>query len=576
MDDLRYTPPTNTMNDLIYTSPETPQKLVSKHSRKHTINPPSHSTISSRQVQYNMPIFTNFDNVIKAKPSHTSLKQSEVEKAGLLKAMYEEKRGRSTVAEYLRENVPSYELVAKLSDNVMVVHNRNTDENKVVIKGIDFNSVEDHIDLQQKLWLGEPSGTYAEALDAAVEFNAAEMIGHSRGGSTAIAVAEELGIRSTGFNSVFTEQNVRNAQNAPQSFKHTEFSNGEDIIVNGINELTNPHAHGKYPANIEFKTFAGIDGESFKGQHSVSQWTEKNLVRRDIIELPFEQLALKSRHAGDLITAEMFAKGVREGKTYREILNQNEGGFGIVDENGRFTSRNFEGNNMSKIFQSVGGEHTPDEISEMRSQGTQQPHEHTLTENEVRGIKAGAGADMIDHALDDLAATHERLPPVPTSELRTVGKGIYRGVADSMKTSAFVEGAVGGVVGEAVADSVDKNIGRLPGEFGQLQHSTVSFGVAGAALGGVEGGVYGLGAGLVGEATRYGTDELLKKLGAGEQVRGNLDAVMSGAAAGAVMGSAAGVVGAAIGAGVGAVISEGAYVAEEYGDKIVNFFKNIF
>jgi hypothetical protein len=51
---------------------------------------------------------------------------------------------------------------------------------------------------------------------------------------------------------------------------------------------------------------------------------------------------------------------------------------------------------------------------------------------------------------------------------------------------------------------------------------------------------------------------------------------MSGAASGAVMGSVGGPLGAAVGAGVGAIISEGAYVAENYGAKVINFFKNIF
>jgi hypothetical protein len=145
-----------------------------------------------------------------------------------------------------------------------------------------------------------------------------------------------------------------------------------------------------------------------------------------------------------------------------------------------------------------------------------------------------------------------------------------------LKTSSVVEGVGAGLVGDFVANQVDKNIGTLPGEFGKIEHSGVSFATAGAMLGGAEGGVYGLGAGIAGETVRYGTDELLKKLGAGEQVRGNVDALMSGAASGAVMGSVGGPLGAAVGAGVGAVISEGAYVAENYGAKVINFFKNIF
>jgi hypothetical protein len=564
------------MDDLIQTDVPNDDATVSTKHAQFIVKEPSHDKTSSRQVQYNMPIFTNFDKVIQAKPSHTTLTQSEVDKAGLIKAMYEEKQGRSSVSDYLQRNVPSYELLEQVSDEVMVVRNKNTGRNFTVIKGIEAFSIDDHAELQQKLWRGEPTRTFDEALDASVKYNVSEVIGHSRGGSTAIAVAQELGLPSTGFNSVLTTQNVRQASTASESFSHTEFSNGEDIIVNGINELTNPHAHGKYPNNIEFKTFAGIEGASIKEQHSISQWTAKKLIRKDAIELPMEELALKSRHAGDLITAEMFAKGIREGKTYREILHENEGGFGIVDENGRFTSRNFRGNNMSQIFEAVGGEHTPDEILEMTARGVRQPHQHTLTENEVAGVKDGYGANMIDHALDNLADTHQRLPEVPTTALRTFGKGVYRGVVDSLKTEAFAEGLVGGLAGEAVASGIDRTVGRLPGEVGEIQHASVSFGVAGAVIGGLETGGVGLVAGFAGEGARYGTDELLKKLGAGTEVRGNLDAVMGGAVSGAVMGSVAGPVGAAIGAGVGAVLGEGAYVATHYGEKIVNFFEKIF
>ena len=569
------------MDDLIHLTPDpddfNQRTLQPKYD--YAVKKPKHSKLSSRQVAYNIPIFTNFDKVIHAKPTHNSLTYTEVRKAGLIQAMYEEAEGKTTVAQYLKDKVPNYELLEKVSDNVMVVRNKETGENKVVVKGIDFYSADDHIDLQRKIWKGDPTQTYNEALDLAKEYNATEVIGHSRGGSTAIAVAQELGIESTGFNSVITTHNVWGAENAHPSFRHTEFANGEDHLITGINDLLNPNPHGKYPDNFDFKVFGGVKGaKGIRGQHDVTQWIEENLNRNDEIDLPFEELAFKSRHSGDLITGEMFAKGIREGKTYREILNENEGGFGVVDDNGRFTPRNFRDNNLSKIFQAVGGEHTPDEIAEMDRHGRRPDlnTDHVLTENEIRGLKTGAGADMINHALDDLRETHLRLPELPSTTLRTFGKGVWRGVTDSLKPQAFEEGLVGGLAGEAVSKAFERTVGKLPGELGELQHSTMSFGVAGAFIGGAEAGAYGLGAGLVGEATRYGTDKLLQKLGAGEGVRGNLDALMAGASSGAVMGSSFGLPGALIGAGVGSVLSEGAYVAEHYGEKISNFFEKLF
>jgi len=563
------------MDKLLIPRAEKP-KHVSKHRGRFVINEPVHDTKSSRQVQYNLPVFANLDRVIQAKPSHSVLKQSEVDKAGLLKAMYEQRTGRSSIPEYLKSNVPSYELVEQVSDNVMVVRNRNTGQNQVVVKGIDPYSVADHVDLQTKLWIGEPTKTYQDALRVARDYSANEIIGHSRGGSTAMAVAQELGVRSTGFNSVITSENVSNASHAPLQFKHTEFSNGADFIVNGINEITNPNAHGKYPENIKFKNFAGIQGENLVGQHDVTQWTSQNLERHSTIDLPFHELAFKSRHAGDLITAEMFAKGVREHKTYRQILNENEGGFGIVDAEGRFTSRNFEGNNMSELFKAVGGVHTESEIQEMRNHTTRQPQPHTLSDDELIGLQNGQGADMVNHALDNLSDTHARLPELPTTTFRTIGSGIFSGIVDSFKPTTLMEGLGAGIVGEVVATGIDKLIGKLPGEFGELQHSTESFGVAGLLTAGLEGGAYGALAGLASEGARYGTDELLKHMGASAGVRGNVDALVAGATAGAVLGSVGGVVGSVVGAGVGAVISETAHVITTYGDRIEHFFKNIF
>jgi len=570
------------MDQLIHLvpDPETPprqRKLKPKYD--HVVKKPKHSKLSSKQVEYNIPVFSNFDKVIFAKPTHDSLTYTEVRKAGLIQAMYEEAEGETTVQQYLKDKVSNYELLEKVSDDVMVVRNRDTGENKVVVKGIDFWSADDHIDLQRKIWKGDSTRTYNEALELARKYNATEIIGHSRGGSTAIAVAQELGIESTGFNSVITTHNVWGADEAHASFKHTEFANGDDHLITGINDLLNPNPYGKYPENFEFKMFGGVKGaKGIRGQHDVAQWIEENLNRNDTIDLPFEELAFKSRHAGDLITGEMFAKGIREGKTYREILHENEGGFGIVDDNGRFTPRNFRDNNMSKIFQAVGGEHTPDEIAEMDRHGRHPDvdTDHILTENELTGLKNGAGADMINHALDDLMDSHARLPELPSTTLRTVGKGIYRGVTDSLKPQAFEEGLVGGLAGEAASSAFERTVGKLPGELGELQHSTMSFGVAAAFVSGAEMTPYGLTAGLVGEAARYGTDELLKKLGAGEGVRGNVDALVAGASSGSVLGSAFGPVGSLVGGGVGAVLSEGAYVAEHYADKISNFFQKIF
>jgi hypothetical protein len=127
------------------------------------------------------------------------------------------------------------------------------------------------VELQQKLWQGEPTPTYDDALNAVIQYDTSEVIGGSRAGSTAIEVANELGFMFTGFNSVITNENVHNAHTAPEAFKHTEVSNGKEAVINGINELRNPHAYGTYPENMEFTIFARIEGDSFKEQHSVRQ-----------------------------------------------------------------------------------------------------------------------------------------------------------------------------------------------------------------------------------------------------------------------------------------------------------------
>lgn len=97
------------MDELIHTSPpplgtqgggvrverrgdEAQRDLVHRHAGRFGINLPTHDDVSSKQVQYNMPIFANFDRVIHARPSHTSLTASEVAKAELVQAMYHENR----------------------------------------------------------------------------------------------------------------------------------------------------------------------------------------------------------------------------------------------------------------------------------------------------------------------------------------------------------------------------------------------------------------------------------------------------------------------------------------------------
>jgi len=580
MEQLRETPlnePTPAMDahgDDRNTNQERP--IQSKHT-DYNINEATHSEVSSKGVKYNIPIFTNVKNIIQAKPSHDTVTHTETEKAELLDAMYKQSDGTQTITEYLSDKNSPYSVLEVVSPDVMVVKYRDTGENKVVVKGIKFSNIEDHVDLQTKLWRGnEPTRTYQEAVNSALEYDATEIIGHSRGGGTAIAVAEALGIKSTGFNSVITNENVRKAHYAPNGFKHLEFSNGSDIIVNGINDLSNPHRYGKYPENFEFKTYAGIKGGSIIDQHDVAQFTKANLQRNDRIEMPMEELMYAQNHTAELSTAQMFAKGIREGKSYREILMENEGGFGVVDTNGHFTPRNFLGNNMSEIFQAVGGEHTEEEIEAMREQGIQEPYQHTITDNEVVGFMAGAGADMVEHSIDEVFQSYKRLPPVPTSGWRTFGEGVRKGVTDSLKPSQLGEGVIAGVAGELGANAFEHTVGRLPGELGNIQHSGTSFGIASTLLTGTaEGGLVGVGAGVLGEGARYGTDNLLQKLGASEKVRGNVDSLVQGSVQGAVLGSVGGAIGSAIGGVVGGVIGEGAYLLS-HSDRVKKFFHKLF
>ncbi len=72
------------------------------------------------------------------------------------------------------------------------------------------------MELQKKLWQVEPTPSYDDALNAVIQYDTSEVIGGSRGGSTAIIeVADELGFKFTGFNSVITNDNVQNAHTAP-------------------------------------------------------------------------------------------------------------------------------------------------------------------------------------------------------------------------------------------------------------------------------------------------------------------------------------------------------------------------
>ena len=80
------------MDDLRENRPQKP--LVPKHDDRFVVKKPAHKKKSSRGVKYHLPIFANLDRVLTAKPSHSSLKQSEVQRAELAQAMYRQKAGR--------------------------------------------------------------------------------------------------------------------------------------------------------------------------------------------------------------------------------------------------------------------------------------------------------------------------------------------------------------------------------------------------------------------------------------------------------------------------------------------------
>lgn len=101
------------MDELIHLTPdppETPQQTQAKYD--YTLNEPEHSTLSSRQVQYNIPIFTHLNKIIHAKPTHDTLTYTEERKAGLIQSMYEEAGGKNTVQQYLSDKVSNYELLS--------------------------------------------------------------------------------------------------------------------------------------------------------------------------------------------------------------------------------------------------------------------------------------------------------------------------------------------------------------------------------------------------------------------------------------------------------------------------------
>ena len=493
--------------------------------------------------------YTDIKRMFHRKPTHTSLTKTDYDIAVATHSVYKDDPTR-----FLQSKGSPFKVIRRVGRNVMSLTNTLTGEDVVVVKGIKFGrraDFEDLATLSQFDVLTDnttASKVYQEALAEARRIGADAVYGHSRGSNVAQMVGAELDIPSVGFNGYTSPQTLFNRVSGRVKSLHTEHSNLADPIgiLNDISGISrNPH-------NFEMRTYAPVQGGSLKYQHNMSQFTE-DTVRHPTHTFEAIDLMTATNKIGDISLAQMFHKGVKEGKTFKQILKDHENGFGILTEDGAIGVRGGRGSNVSEMFQAVGGRHTAAELQEMRSlpEGDYQPNR--LSPEDMRAIRNGKGVQMIHDIHDTIADTHD----LPKGTTWTAGS-LARGTGGML---------LAGAIGEGVASAVDK-VSPFTGETENVAHSGVSFSVATGLLEGSASLGLGFVAGAAGEVARYGTEKLMNTIGVNASVAHNLAAFTSGATSGAVVGSALGPVGAAVGGLTGGVLGEAAYVITHYLPKL--------
>jgi len=484
--------------------------------------------------------YTDIKRVFRRNPTHTTLSQRDYDTAVATNSIYQE-----DPSAYLQSKSSPYRINRQVSRNVMSLRNIETGEDVVIVKGINPRNASDYGDVATLSQFGGNSGrrrnskVYQEALAEAKRIDADAVFAHSRGNDVAQLLNMELGIPSVGFNGYTSPQTLYDRLSGKFKAKHTEHNNLADP-VGTLNDLSGLSPN---PEKFELRTYAPIKGGTLLEQHDMPQFIE-NLERHASHQFEDIDVIATSNKIADISTAQMFHKGVKQGKSYTEILKENEDGFGILNRDGTIGVRGGRGSNMSQMFEAVGGRHTSDELRQMERipEGDYAPLR--LSNEEITHIRNGKGVDMIHDIHDTIQDTYQ-LP---------------RGAKWNSTSLARASGGMilASFAGDAVASQVDE-YSPLKGEARNIQHSGVSFAVASGLLEGSSAMGLGFGAGVAGEITHYGTEKLLSKVGASEEVTHNLSAFTSGATSGAILASSLGLPGMLIGSAIGGVVSEAMY-----------------
>ena len=493
--------------------------------------------------------YTDIKRMFYRKPTHTSLSQTDFDIAVATHSIY-----KPDPAEYLFEKGSPFRIIRKVSPNVMSLRNTMTGEEVVVVKGIDpfkASDLEDVATLTQFSVTSDNttnSKVYQEAIAEARRIDADAVYGHSRGSNVSQMIGAELDIPSVGFNGYISPQSLYNRITGKAQSLHIEHSNLADP-VGTLGDLTGLSLNS---SNFELRTYAPIKGGSVIDQHDMPQYTD-NLERHPSHAFEDIDVIATSNKITDISTAQMFHRGVQQGKTYTDILKEHEGGFGILNEDGSIGVRGGHNSNMSQMFQAVGGEHTMDEVRQMDRLPRFEETPMRLSEQDILDIRAGKGVQMMHDIHDTIADTYS----LPT------------GAKWNASSMARASGGmlVAGLIGEGVARGVDK-ISPLKGEAKNLEHSGVAFGVASGLLEGASSMGLGVVAGVGGEASRAITEKVMHKIGVNEEVAHNLSAFTSGATSGAIMGSTFGAPGALVGGLIGGVANEAMYLLPKLFHKV--------
>jgi polyhydroxyalkanoate synthesis regulator phasin len=552
------------------------------------------------------------------KASHTELTKDEIMKAKMLEAgkiaeleakttnidyfLDEDtaqtrlQHGLRKAQEYLDKEGIKYTIEPELSTKEgLILINNETGIPKAVFRGTNFKNVSDlKTDLAIVHGQEDLTRQFKSAKDQVLRSNEIyepvdEVIGFSLGGSKAITIGQELGIKSTTFNPAVS----------PSHLKNVPLNSGDNHTIIRTTENPTDILAGLKPSAFKIKSILPLNEpkwlnpESGMSVHDLANFSQTGNRRSNNIELLHDETLRQGKLHNEMVGIHDAKTAVENGKSLTEHLRNfspNE-----VTREGTLGVRVQGDSKIFKMWEKAGGQITPSEQKQ-------------IVKNTIRAIQNNPNKvedkfELSNRQVEDLLskpeAVREELVQAKAVEAIEVGTRLnnvsetHIATRDALKASMSPAnlgiGVVGSIAGAKVANIIDPNQ-----KLGAVGHEALSGGLGGgftagaiATLGGeavtaaaFAPAVFSSAIGAVaGYETNKAVAKSLEKAGANRDTIESISDITAGAVGGAAtglsgiaaaallgaeLGELGGVYGVALGAGVGALFGLGAYAIDAY------------